>query len=327
MHVSACGFESRSRHQRDRAAADRSPARERWSAVAASDDEEPTPQGLDAGPAPPLQWVAGPGGPRAVPGPSPGPGRRRRGWRRAATAAALILVGASAATLGIGLWAASRAGGDQPTGVPSRVALRVLSRIAAGDLPEVVTVVALGRTTEELGTAWPIDGQGDFVTNDHVVRAGVTVHVLAADQQAYTAVVARADPRRDLALLHVFGLRERPFPLARAAAPVGEPVVVLAAQGATGRPPVTDSRIVGLDEAATVLSAARARPRDYSGLIRMPSRIFPGNSGGPVLTERGQVVGVLTLAARTGTGAFAIPVAVLRRDLGRWRDWRHGRRG
>ncbi|HVA20856.1 MAG TPA: serine protease [Candidatus Micrarchaeia archaeon] len=290
-----------------------------------ADPADPPPQGA------PLPWVAAAAASPAPPAPvdtPPAPaGRRGRAWRRAGTAVALVVLGAVGATLGTAVWALHRAGAADLAAAPSVAALRVLARVASGDLPEVVTVVALGRSTEELGTAWPIDGRGDFITNDHVVRSGVTIHVLAADQREYTAVVARADPRRDLALLHVFGLDEPAFPLAPSAAPLGEPVVVLAAEGATGRRPVTESRIVGLDEAATVVGGDRGGNRDYRGLLRMPSRIFPGNSGGPVLTERGQVVGVLTLAARSGTGAFAIPVAILRRDVGRWRGWPGARAG
>ncbi len=256
-------------------------------------------------------------------------GRRPRGrrpappgWRRAGMAVALVGLGAGCATLGTVVWALHGAHAGPAASVPGRAAIRVLARVASGDLPEVVTVVALGRSTEELGTAWPIDARGDFVTNDHVVRSGTTIHVLAQGQREYTAVVIHADPRRDLAILHVFGLNEAPFPLSRSAAALGEPVVVLAAEGATARPPVTESRVVGLDEAATVVEANHRGNRDYSGLIRIPSRIYAGNSGGPVLTESGRVVGILTLAARTGRGAFAIPIATLRRDIGRWSDWR-----
>ncbi|HUY96454.1 MAG TPA: serine protease [Verrucomicrobiae bacterium] len=274
----------------------------------------------DPPPEAPLPWRA-PGGPKPAVGADPPERPRARAWRRAGAAAALVVLGAGGATLGAVAWSLR---GTHVGGGPGPAARRVLAQVASGDLPEVVTVVALGNTTEELGTAWPVDRRGDFITNDHVVRAGIAVHVLAGNRREFNAVVLHADPRRDLALLHVFGLHEAPFPLALGGAALGEPVVVLAARGATARPPVTQSRVTGLDEAATVVETAHGGNRDYSGLIRIPSRIYPGNSGGPVLTETGRVVGILTLAARTGRGAFAIPITSLRRDIGRWTDWRAG---
>jgi S1-C subfamily serine protease len=81
---------------------------------------------------------------------------------------------------------------------------------------------------------------------------------------------------------------------------------------------VTDSKVTGLDESATVSDAEPGELSSYSGLIRIPARIFPGNSGGPMITSSGQVVGILTLAAQTGTGAFAIPIAQVEQVIQSW---------
>lgn len=195
-----------------------------------------------------------------------------------------------------------------PTPTPSNSG-QLLAAVAASDLPEIVMVVAVGTTSEELGTGWPIDDSGDFITNDHVVHTGQSFHVVLSSGQQYAAEVVNDDPQLDLAEVHVWDLREQPFPIDDALPPIGQPVVVLAAQGATGHAPVTDSKVDGLNESATVNDAKPGELSDYSGLVRIPAKIFPGNSGGPVLTPQGQVVGILTLAAETGSGAFAIPIA------------------
>lgn len=205
-----------------------------------------------------------------------------------------------------GLGGSPSSGQAPPT---SRRASRMLGAVAASDLPEIVMVVAVGTTSEELGTAWPLDDRGDFLTNDHVVHSGQSFHVVLASGEQYAAEVTNDDPALDLAEIHVWNYREQPLPLSTMLPPLGEPVVVLAAQGATGHAPVTDSSVNGLDQRATVSDAAPGELSSYSGLLRIRAKIFPGNSGGPVISPRGQVVGILTLAAASGTGAFAIPIA------------------
>ncbi len=193
-----------------------------------------------------------------------------------------------------------------------------LQQVAGEDLPEIVTVVAVGAQTEELGTGWPVDGHGDFITNDHVVNEGLSFHVITASGAEYQARVVNSDPQLDLAEVQAIGLEEAPLPIATAPATIGLSVVVLASQGATGHAPVTVSLVNGLNERASVDDAQPGELTDYTDLIRIPAHIFPGNSGGPVLTPQGQVVGILTLAAKNGTGAFAIPLAEVGPVIRQW---------
>ncbi|HEY6539115.1 MAG TPA: trypsin-like serine protease [Candidatus Dormibacteraeota bacterium] len=46
--------------------------------------------------------------------------------------------------------------------------------------------------------------------------------------------------------------------------------------------------------------------------------MYSGNSGGPMITPQGQVIGILTLAAESGSGAFAIPIAQLNPEIQSW---------
>jgi len=204
-----------------------------------------------------------------------------------------------------------------PSATPTNAA-QLLGAVAAADLPEIVTVVAVGSASEELGTGWPIDATGDFITNDHVVHGGESLHVLLASGEQYGAEVINDDPGLDLAEVHVFGLRENPLPLYNALPLMGAPVVVLAARGATGEDPVTTSTVDGLDQSATVENAGPGELSSYTGLIRISAKIYPGNSGGPMLTPLGQVVGILTLAAQSGQGAFAIPIAQVDEVIQTW---------
>jgi S1-C subfamily serine protease len=289
----------------------------------------------------PLPWV--PAGPKAeteaelgTPGatlpdfsePSSGEEirRRRSTWERAVSVvvvlALAVLIGSGAAIFGEHLTHANPTTRITPSpGVPTPTpsnSSQLLAAVAAQDLPEIVTVVAVGPTSEELGTGWPLDDDGDFLTNDHVVHEGQSFHVLMASGQEYPASVINDDPQLDLAEIHVSQLREQPLPIDAALPVIGEPVVVLAAEGATGHEPVTDSKVSGLDESATVSDAEPGELTNYSGLIRIPARIYPGNSGGPMITASGQVVGILTLAAQSGPGAFAIPISQLQQVIQSW---------
>ena len=204
-----------------------------------------------------------------------------------------------------------------PTPSPTNTAQQ-LAGVAASDLPEIVMVVAVGSASEELGTAWPVDDAGDFITNDHVVHTGQSLHVVMASGQQYRAEVINDDPGLDLAEIHVWDLSEQALPVDNALPTVGQAVVVLAAQGATGHSPITDSQVNGLNESATVSDAGPGELSDYTGLIRVPARIFPGNSGGPMINSQGQVVGILTLAAQRGSGAFAIPITQVDQEIQSW---------
>ena len=204
-----------------------------------------------------------------------------------------------------------------PTPSPTNTAQQ-LAAVAASDLPEIVMVVAVGSASEELGTAWPVDDAGDFITNAHVVHTGQSLHVVMASGQQYRAEVINDDPGLDLAEIHVWDLREQALPVDNALPTVGQAVVVLAAQGATGHSPITDSQVNGLNESATVSDAGPGELSDYTGLIRVPARIFPGNSGGPMINSQGQVVGILTLAAQSGSGAFAIPITQVDQEIQSW---------
>ncbi|MFZ0167819.1 MAG: S1C family serine protease [Candidatus Dormiibacterota bacterium] len=264
-------------------------------------------------------------------GPSPEPaeeesGRGRSALQRMVSVAVIValaaLIGSGAAIFGGHLPHAKPTTRTTPSpGVPTPTpshSSRQLAAVAAADLPEIVTVVAVGPTSEELGTGWPMDYSGDFLTNDHVVHEGQSFHVLMASGQEYPAVVVNDDPQLDLAEIHVSELREQPLPIDAALPAIGQPVVVLAAEGATGHEPVTDSKVSGLDESATVSDAEPGELTNYSGLIRISARIFSGNSGGPVITSSGQVVGILTLAAQTGPGAFAIPISQVDQVIQSW---------
>lgn len=135
------------------------------------------------------------------------------------------------------------------------------------------------------GVAW---GDGTRVmTNFHVVAGvGEQLELLTNDGQRLKARLLAGNPRLDLAVLAVEGGMIPPLPLGDSAAlRVGE--LVFAVGNPWGnRGVVTAGVVSGVGE----LPAARGeQPASY---IRSDVRLAPGNSGGPLLNARGEVVGI-----------------------------------
>lgn len=163
------------------------------------------------------------------------------------------------------------------------------------------------------GSGW-VAAPGVVVTNAHVVagESDTEVQVGGVGTGLPVRVIA-FDPSDDIALLRVAGLRQRPLTLAgnptsgTAAAILGYPLdgPFDAEPGRVGQTSV-DSTQNAYGQGPVQRSITPLR-----GLVR------PGNSGGPMVDARGQVVATV-FAALTGTsrqGGFAVPNAIVRQQL------------
>ena len=157
------------------------------------------------------------------------------------------------------------------------------------------------------GVAWRRDA---VVTNHHVVAgAGRALRVVDVDGRAHAARVLEISRQLDLALLDVPGADLAPAPIGRSARlRVGELVFAI------GHPwgqawVVTVGVVSGL---GSVPVPGRAEAGSY---IRSDVRLAPGNSGGPLLDARGEVVGLNAMVIG-GDLSVAIPSDVVRRWLG-----------
>jgi putative serine protease PepD len=196
----------------------------------------------------------------------------------------------------------------------SQVVAEVYRRIQ----PSVVEVdVAQGGTApaghEEgagLGTGVIVNQDGSILTAFHVVAHARSINVVYPDGTRTTAQIASADPQQDIALLQPATLPEVVVPavLGSAGVGVGLPVV------AVGNP-------LGLDDTTTagVISALDRSIRGddggaRTGLIQFDAAVNPGSSGGPLLNQQGEVIGiVVAIADPTKDGffigiGFAVPI-------------------
>lgn len=184
--------------------------------------------------------------------------------------------------------------------------------------------------SREYGSAFCVDPAGFFVTNAHVVKraaggGGKVSLVLEpgeTTQRVVDARIVRSDEAADLALLQVAkpnglaaldlgdatGLVETTpvtafgYPFGKALAGVGAAAAGGPRPGADDYPSVSVStgRVTSLRKSAGQLQ-----------MVQLDASLNPGNSGGPVLDERGRVVGVV-VAGVVGSGVnFAIPATKL----------------
>lgn len=151
-----------------------------------------------------------------------------------------------------------------------------------------------------------IDGTGEVVSSAHAVRRAAETWVLAADGRQWRATVVGLDMRLDVAVLRVDGSDLPPLRLATVEPLRGQWVAAIGAP-------------FGFDQSVTA-GVVSAFPRELPGrggvpLIQSDVVLNPGSSGGPLLDECGQVVGLNSLIF-SATGlylgvSFSVPAARL----------------
>jgi serine protease Do len=160
-----------------------------------------------------------------------------------------------------------------------------------------------GEPGSGLGSGFVIRADGLIVTNRHVVEGARTVHVKLSDGRVIPAQVLGADATTDIALLKVTA---GPLPTLHLDSSdkvsVGDPVIAI------GNP-------FGLGQSVTAgILSARARTLEedpYIDFLQTDAAINFGNSGGPLLSTDGTVVGVTSAILSPSGGSvglgFAIP--------------------
>ena len=142
------------------------------------------------------------------------------------------------------------------------------------------------------GTGVVIVDNGTILTNLHVVAGSRQVRVVFHDGLESDAVVIGVQPEHDLAVL-----KARTIPDDLSAATLrstqglrpGEPVVAVGFPFGIG-PSVSSGVISGLGREYQTADGRRA----LTNLIQFDAAVNPGNSGGPLITPEGEVIGIVT---------------------------------
>lgn len=164
------------------------------------------------------------------------------------------------------------------------------------------------QTQEALGSGFVIDKQGHIVTNYHVIQGASSIEVLFSNNVKTKATIVGTDRSTDLAVLKVNVSPNALTPLAfgdSSALEVGDPVVAI------GNPFALDRSITsGIVSAVYNPGDGSTPSRNYPVLstnnfqipaIQTDAAINHGNSGGPLIDGRGQVIGVNSQIETGGT--------------------------
>lgn len=150
-----------------------------------------------------------------------------------------------------------------------------------------------------------LDAEGHLLTNAHVLGRESKARIHLFNGQSHAAKLVVRDHELDLALLRVEGIQFSPAQLGDSTTlAVGEIVFTL------GHPWGMAHSIT----AGVVSKLAHASTRSRYGLIpiiRTDALLAPGNSGGPLLNAKGEVIGVNTMIVGDDQG-LAIPSAVIK---------------
>ena len=188
----------------------------------------------------------------------------------------------------------------------------IYERASSGVVQITSTSGNIGGASQQqaLGSGFVIDKAGRIVTNYHVIQGADEIRVSFSNRDTVEAQLVGSDPSTDLAVLQVDTSASALTPLSLGDSDkveVGDPVVAI------GNP-------FGLDRTATsgIVSALQrliTAPNSFTidHVIQTDAPINHGNSGGPLLNSRGQVIGVNTQIETGGVASgnvgigFSVP--------------------
>jgi len=152
------------------------------------------------------------------------------------------------------------------------------------------------------GSGFIIDSDGSILTNEHVIEGMEKIVVKLSDGRSLRGRVIGADPDSDIALIKVDGQQGLPV------APLGDSSSLRPGEWvcAIGNP-------LGYEHSVTVgvVSYVGRKLFDASidNYIQTDAAINFGNSGGPLINSRGEVVGInAAISSRASNIGFAVPI-------------------
>jgi len=234
------------------------------------------------------------------------------------------------------LFAAVPVLGREATSPPSQLdALRALERQQTAVVARTksafvfIKAVQAGRrvTGVSSGSGFVVSADGFVLTNHHVVEGAEEIDAFLTGGRFFKADVVGRDPMGDIALLKLRGARELPFLVLGDSARVrpGQRVFAL------GDPFLIGSDVVFVSQAPPnfepsvstgIVSAVHRYSEMYNDAIQVDLAVNRGNSGGPLLSLDGDVIGIngkievrFWVGINTGVG-YAVPSNQIARFLG-----------
>src|SRR5438034_1875559 len=167
---------------------------------------------------------------------------------------------------------------------------------------------------EGAGSGFLIDPRGYILTNFHVVQEAQSIEVVLGDQSRYPAKFIGADQRNDVALVKI-----DPKGKKIAALPLGDSTSLQVGQKvlAIGNPFGFQSTLTTGVVSAVGRTVQTSQSTFIDEAIQTDAAINRGNSGGPLIDSRGEVIGInsaiFTPSGTTAGIGFAIPINTAKR--------------
>ena len=178
-----------------------------------------------------------------------------------------------------------------------------ISALVQRTLPGVAVVLAGNAdAVKSLGSGFFVTAKGDVITNYHVIAGMSVFNVKTERGNIYPAQIRAYDKERDMAILAttVPASEYRVLSLAPQNPSIGVAVYAIGAPQ-------------GLEKSVSDGLVSQLRKIGDTQYIQISCPISPGSSGGPVLNNKGEVIGMATSSLTTGQNLnFAVPSTVLK---------------
>ena len=191
----------------------------------------------------------------------------------------------------------------------AEIATKTIVQLQVGERNEDDEFISVGG-----GSGVVINEKGLIITNHHVIDKATDVRVVFEDGRMYEATVIGSDKLTDIGVVKIqneklipisFGNSESIF-VGDLAVAIGHPLTLGAA------PTVTTGVISALNRRLDVGSESMNNAVTLFGLIQTDAPITRGSSGGALLNQKGELIGITTAIATADVGAeglgFAVPI-------------------
>jgi S1-C subfamily serine protease len=205
------------------------------------------------------------------------------------------------------------------TGASNPTSLSAIASEVAPELVNINTTLAY-QTAMGAGTGMVVASSGRVITNNHVIAGATSIKATdLGNGKTYAASVVGYDVSDDVAVLQLQGASGLPtVSFSKSQTRLGDRVIAIGNAGGRGTPTAAAGVVTGLDKAITAQSELSGTTEHLSGLIETNAAIESGQSGGPLVSSKGRVVGMVTAGSpdfafsQGASQGYAVPAAAFR---------------
>ena len=176
-----------------------------------------------------------------------------------------------------------------------------------------------------IGTGFVVDPNGIIITNQHVVSdTSATYKVITNDGKEYEVIEILRDDSNDIAVLKIDATSLDSLELGDSdSLLVGQTVIAIGNPLGEYAGSVTTGVISGVNRSVTTSSGwFGSTTKVYEDVIQTDAAVNPGNSGGPLISTEGKVIGVnFATTSNADNISFALPINRVKQRLEEYRTY------